>query len=156
MSMSQPWTWSIHLKRTRKNLHSWIHKQTLLKSLPLPQEVKEEEELVAEPAEEAEEVEEEEQDQIQAIKAQKDLFSPGTCKTESTTIIDRHKMEPFISPYMATLYVIIGGYRATKGKNCTIKATDREAGLTRIYHPDRDKAVSNHEKAKFATAAAAR
>ena len=44
-------------------------------------------------------------------------------------------------------------YRATKGKNCTIKATDREAGLTRIYHPDRDKAVSNHEKAKVATAA---
>jgi hypothetical protein len=42
-----------------------------------------------------------------------------------------------------------------KREKCTIKAADREAGLTRIYHPDRDKAVSNNDKAKITTAAAA-
>ena len=85
--------------------------------------------MVAEQAEEAEaeEVEEEEQDQIWAIQAQKDLFSPETCKTEVTTIIDRHKIEPFTSQYMAILYVIIAGYQATKGKNVQSKLlTERQ------------------------------
>ena len=35
-----------------------------------------------------------------------------------------------------------------KRQNCSLKATDREAGLTRIYHPDRDKMVANQEKAR--------
>jgi hypothetical protein len=43
-----------------------------------------------------------------------------------------------------------------KREKCTIKAADREAGLTRVYHPDRDKAVSNHDKAKVAASAAAK
>ena len=40
-----------------------------------------------------------------------------------------------------------------KRQNCTVKAADREAGLTRINHPDRDKTVANQEKAKIAAAA---
>ena len=48
------------------------------------------------------------------------------------------------------------GIPSHKREKCTIKAADRAAGLTRIYHPDRDKAVSNHDKAKAAAAAAAR
>jgi hypothetical protein len=36
---------------------------------------------------------------------------------QAIKIIDRHKMEPFISPYMATLYVIIAEYQVTRGKN---------------------------------------
>ena len=48
------------------------------------------------------------------------------------------------------------GIPSHKREKCTIKAADREAGLTRVYHPDRDKAVSNHDKAKVATSAAAK
>ena len=41
-----------------------------------------------------------------------------------------------------------------KRQNCSLKATDREAGLTRIYHPDRDKMIANQEKARNSAAAA--
>ena len=41
-----------------------------------------------------------------------------------------------------------------KRQNCPIKIIDRENGLTRLYHPDRDKNVSNEERLKMAAAAA--
>ena len=48
------------------------------------------------------------------------------------------------------------GVPSHKREKCTVKAADREAGLTRVYHPERDKAVSNHEKAKITAAATAK
>ena len=65
-------------------------------------------------------------------------------------------MEPSINPCMATHYATSAVYQAIRGKNVQSKQRDREAGLTRGYHPDRDKAVSNHDKAKVATSAAAK
>ena len=47
------------------------------------------------------------------------------------------------------------GVPSHKREKCTVKAADREAGLTRVYHPERDKAVSNQEKAKITAAATA-
>jgi hypothetical protein len=48
------------------------------------------------------------------------------------------------------------GIPSHKREKCTVKATDRGTGLTRIFHPDRDKAISNHEKTKAVTATVAR
>lgn len=45
------------------------------------------------------------------------------------------------------------GIPSHKRERCTVKAADREKGLTRLYHPDRDKPISNNEKAKTASAA---
>ena len=41
-----------------------------------------------------------------------------------------------------------------KRQNCSLKAKDREAGMTRTYHPDRDKMVFNQEQARSAATAA--
>jgi hypothetical protein len=43
-----------------------------------------------------------------------------------------------------------------KREKCTIKAADRAAGMTRTFHPDWDRDMSNHEKAKVAAAATTR
>lgn len=40
-----------------------------------------------------------------------------------------------------------------KRQNCTVKAADREAGMTRVNHPDRDKMVASQDKARIAAAA---
>ena len=40
-----------------------------------------------------------------------------------------------------------------KRQNCSVKAADREAGLTRVNHPDRDKMVASQEKARTSAAA---
>ena len=48
------------------------------------------------------------------------------------------------------------GVPSHKRENCTRKAADREAGLTRAFHPDRDKAFSNLEVKRITAAATAR
>ena len=46
------------------------------------------------------------------------------------------------------------GVPSHKRERCPVKAADREAGLTRVTHPDRDKAISNSEKQKTTTPSA--
>ena len=121
-------------------------------------EVKEEEEVAEDQEEEpvAEEEEEEGQLQIQAFHTLRHLYNQETYKMEATIITDKPKMAPSINPYMDTPYVIPVGYPVTKGKNLQSKQLTGKKGLTRVYHPERDKAVSNHEKAKITAAATAK